>query len=203
MVVRCYVRASVAAEPPDETIKRLRALETAGRIQRLHVEVWPDKVRLPEHTAHDRIVDTYRLFERWAENNGVNLEPAFARRDCESVFENASWQELILPVICLAVYRDGEFVGVYPHSDGGETVTVRDALAGIETGTLPTPTSEERWQPVAPSPGLCPECRGDLVNGQGLYLCPDCEWSGIATPTGSYRELEELFRERSVTPSSA
>jgi len=203
LVVRCYVRASVAAEPPDETIKRLRAQETAGRIERMHVEVWPDKIRLSDRTSNDRIVDTYRLFERWADNNGVDLEPAFVWRNCESVFTNSSWEELILPVICLAVYRDGEFVAVYPHSNGGETVTVRDALAGIETEILPTPASGERRQPVTPSPGPCPDCRGDLINGQGLYLCPGCGWAGIATSTRSYRQVEELLRDRVVSFSSA
>lgn len=26
--------------------------------------------------------------------------------------------------------------------------------------------------------GDCPTCSGDVVNGQGLYSCPDCGWTG-------------------------
>jgi len=195
LVVRCHVRASVAAEPPDETIKRLRTHEASGRIERMHVEVWPEKIRLPERTSHDRIVDTYRLFERWAEEEGVDLEPAFTSRSCESVFSNSSWEELILPVICLAAYRNGTIVGIYPHSSDEKTVTVRDALAGIESGKLPTPDGGGRS--ATPTPGRCPDCRGGMVNGQGLYVCPDCDWHGIATSNRSYRSIGELLPDRS------
>lgn len=139
MTIKCYVRMSVAAEPVDETIQKLQAFDEEGLFERLLVNVWPDKVRLPESTSHDRVVDTYRLFKDWADEHGVRLDPAFTRQRCTSQFTGKTWEELITPVICLAVYDDGSLVGVYPHLDDDEVVTVRDALTGLEAGRLPTP----------------------------------------------------------------
>lgn len=188
--VRCYVRTSVAAEPVDEAVKTLRTCEEEGRVDRLLVDVWPDSVRLPDPASHDRVVDAYRLFREWAEDQGVDLDPAFIRRECRSQFTGAAWEELITPVICLAVYREGELVGVYPHTDDGEVVTVGDALAGIETGALPAPAADGSHQTGSSGLGTCPVCGGDLVDGQGLYLCTGCAWLGVATGPRGYRRVQ-------------
>lgn len=39
-----------------------------------------------------------------------------------------------------------------------------------ETDPNPTVTRETT---------TCPDCDADLVNGQGLATCVDCEWSGL------------------------
>lgn len=198
LTIQCYVRTSVAAAPVDETIKTLRSYEEEGRVKRVLVDVWPDKVRVPEPTSHDRVLDVYRLFEEWADRQGVRLDPAFDRQTCTSQFTDNTWEEVITPVICVAVYREGELVGVYPHVDDGEVVTVGDALEHIEAGTVPTTASEDRSPSAETSPGACPACDGDLIDGQGLYTCPDCEWFGITTASGTYRRVDPPSRDRLV-----
>jgi hypothetical protein len=179
--VRCYVRPSVAPEPVAETVERLRSLGATGRVGRVLVEAWPGRV-LPESTTGERVADTYRLFREWADDHDLGLTPAFGRRRCRSAYTDTTWEELVTPVVCLAVHDHGRLVAVYPHTDEDAVVTVGDALDAIEGGTLAGSTDRD-WgdADAASEPATataCPGCGGSLLNGQGLYVCPDCGWSG-------------------------
>lgn len=40
--------------------------------------------------------------------------------------------------------------------------------------------------PRRSSSGVCPGCESALVNGQGLYHCPECGWSGTSQGTAYF-----------------
>jgi len=107
----------------------------------------------------------------------------FEVRTTSATFTDADAAVLVTPLIAVAVYRGDRLHGVYPHSDGEDTYTVADAIATLRTGEVPTPLgTAPAPEPVRPDG--CPDCGGDLVDGQGLLGCVDCEWTGTATENG-------------------
>jgi hypothetical protein len=79
------------------------------------------------------VLDDYERFRTWADNDGVSLEPAFARRTRTTLGGDGPVAFLLLPVVCLAVRVDGDLVTVAPHSTGATAYTVTDALSDVET----------------------------------------------------------------------
>lgn len=47
----------------------------------------------------------------------------------------------------------------------------------------------------------CPACGTRFVTGQGVYACPDCDWTGIATGPGQYRAIPVDERPDHSRPS--
>jgi hypothetical protein len=92
-------------------------------------------------------------------------------------------------VLCLALYRDERLVSVFPHSDADETYTVEHVLDRLEADELPRPLSGRLEVPDARS---CPECEATLLNGQGLFICPDCGWTGTLSNEGRGSDLEQV-----------
>lgn len=180
--VACHVRATSLVAPVDETVERLREFTDEGVVDDLTVETWPDEVVIDEETEDDPAVERYRRFGEWAEDADVSLRPAFTVRERTTLVEDRPKTALVLPVCCLAVYRDGELACVAPHRDGDETYTVDDALADLERGTRlgSAPTREGPPVPTTPldAPERCPACDRTVVNGQGVYACPACSWRG-------------------------
>ena len=150
VTVDCYVRAPSLAEPVDEVITRVRAYEQQGTIDGLAVEAWPNEVCLSGETEGGSVHEQYERFERWAGERGVSLEPAFTRRERTTLVSDETETVLVLPVACLAVSVDGELVRLAPCSVNGETYTISDALADIETmpGNPPPELSDFPPRPV-------------------------------------------------------
>lgn len=181
--VACHVRAPMLIEPIDSHVETLRACEQEGAIDSLVLRSWPDKVALTESSPFQEAVEAFERFERWAEGRGVSVRPPFEVRSVESRISDTEREVLSTPLIAVAVYRDEHLTGVYPHTDGDETYTVADAIAKLRTGEAPTPFGDDLTPTPVDAAG-CPDCGGDLVDGQGLFGCVDCEWVGVARGDG-------------------
>lgn len=202
LTVSCHVRAPMLLEPVDAHVETLQASAADGQIDELVLRSWPEQVtRSPESPERD-VLERFESFRSWADSAGVEVQPPFETRTRKSMVSGAETDLLVLPLICVALYDEaGGLVGVYPHSADGETYTVEDAIARLRTGEVPvplsaTPTRVERGD-------LCPECKGLLVNGQGVYSCPDCAWIGTVGPSGAYEGLPPTRAGEAVKVSVA
>lgn len=185
----CHARTPLVLDPVEERIERARACERTDLLDRVVVRSWPDTVRFDDDGPHREVLDEFGRFEEWARRRGVSIRPPFETRTRTSIVEDDDVEVLVTPVLCLAVYRDERLVAVFPHSDGEVTYTVEDALDRIEAEELPRPL--EAAPPAVSSPKACPDCGGELLNGQGLFICPDCAWTGTLTEEG-LSELEAV-----------
>lgn len=109
--------------------ERVRRLEGRPGIEGTRVRRWPDRIIADETTA---VVGLVREFETWAMEHDRSLEPCFGRREVEPGFADERYEQIVLPIVCLAVYRDGRLDRVAPHVDGGRPYTVPDCIAELE-----------------------------------------------------------------------
>jgi hypothetical protein len=123
-----------ANDQQNLVVRRLRALEDAGHIDGYDVSVWSGRVRLTG-TERPPVVGTYYSFARWADTAGVDISPFFTVRERES-FVDGTARELVLPVMCLAVWTDDGLETVAPNVRDGETTTVEDCLDGLADSRL-------------------------------------------------------------------
>ena len=87
-------------------INRLGRLRAAGVIEEFEVQTWPDEVVLSDGATTDDAVQTFERFERWADERGVSVRPAFDVRTLSSLV-GRSREVLTLPMMSLAVSADG------------------------------------------------------------------------------------------------
>ncbi|ARS91595.1 HTH domain-containing protein [Natrarchaeobaculum aegyptiacum] len=187
LTVVCHVRAPLLLEPIDRQVETLTACESEGAIDDVLVRSWPKEVSLSESTPHQEVLESYERFSEWADRRGVSIEPPFRTRTNTSQITGETTELLVTPLCCLEVYADDDLVGVFPHTDGDETVTTDEVIAQLRTGEVPTPlgatptrVESESWE--------CPTCGGPLVDGQGLFACSECGWLGTVAPTGDLLE---------------
>lgn len=185
----CHARTPLVLDPIEERIERARTCERTDLVDQVVVRSWPDTVRFDDDGPHREVLEEYRRFQEWADRRGVSIHPPFETRTRTSIVEDDGVEVLVTPVLCLAVYRDQRLVSVFPHTEGEETYTVADALDRLEADELPRPL--EAAPPAISSPKSCPDCDGNLLNGQGLFICPDCAWTGTLSREG-WSELEAV-----------
>lgn len=181
IAVECYARASSLAGPVEDAVDALYALDAAGRIDDLTVWSWPAEVALSD-LIRSRAVECFFRFQRWAAARGASVRPAFALETREYVTGERQ-RVLITPVVCLAVYAGDELRGVYPHSTEDAVHTVRDAIEALERGEFGTGSG----RPRSTTDDACPVCGDALLDGQGLYTCPGCGWTGRLARAGQHR----------------
>lgn len=71
-------------------------------------------------------------FHEWATDAGVELAPCFEMRRCYAERSVEKRTELVLPVLCLAVYEGERLVELAPHATAEGVVTVTDSLERLE-----------------------------------------------------------------------
>lgn len=129
--------------PRAEVIDRLSALAARDAIGGFTVETWPDELAISEHTERGSVVERFKEFLLWADEHDRSITPPFERRTV-SPLVGESREVLTLPIMCLAVYEDGDLRGVYPNSDGEGTVSVTDYLDACDSAddgvTVPVDT---------------------------------------------------------------
>lgn len=179
----CHARTPLVLDPVEERVERARNCEGNGLVDAVMVRSWPDAVRLDPDGQRDEVVAEYERFTRWAERRGVGVEPPFETRTRSSIVEDDGVDVLVTPILCLAVYRDERLVGVYPHADREETYPVDRALERLEAGELPRPLGRSGGEEAAAR--RCPDCDEPLLNGQGVFVCTDCAWTGTFTAGGA------------------
>lgn len=144
--IELFVRSqSASAVRPQQqaVIERLASLERRGVIDEFDVRVWGAEMCLTtaseETTCYTETIDRLEAFETWASRAGVSLDRTFQHRDRQSTVTGEDYTAIIVPVMCLVVYRDGELRCVSPHDDEAVTRTVHDVLdcLAAENSTKP------------------------------------------------------------------
>lgn len=193
----CHARTPLVLDPVESRIERAQACENGDFVDTVVVRSWPDTVRLDDAGPHREVVEEFRRFSRWAENHGVTVEPPFETRTRASIVEDGGIEVLATPVLSLALYRNDRLAAVFPHTDGERTYTIADALDRLEAGELPRPIRGSSTE--VPETKCCPDCGAELVNGQGVFVCPDCGWSGIPSADGWEVPAAEVEAPRQIT----
>jgi hypothetical protein len=142
-VVELYTRAG----GPDvwnhqrRTLDALDRLEQEGVVDEVSHDVWAETVplagRMSETTFHRRTVERVREFEDWAIRRDRHVSLPFDREERSSEFTGEHHHLLRVPAVCLAVYENGDLVGVFPRQEHGETVTVDDLVETLRNETVP------------------------------------------------------------------
>ncbi|WP_436343646.1 HTH domain-containing protein [Natronorubrum sp. FCH18a] len=212
VTVVCHVRAPLLLEPVDRQIETLQACDSEGTIDDLLLRSWPKEIALTDNSPYQEALDSFERFEAWAADQGVSIRPPFQERTKTSQVTGETTDLLVTPLLCLELYADDELVGVFPHTDEGteETYTTDEAIASLRTGELPTPLAgsreSEATEPTATeaSTNDCPDCGESLIDGQGLFACADCGWTGTVSETGQYvsQSTDARSTEREVTPEN-
>jgi hypothetical protein len=128
-----FGRAAVSGDQTRQRAveSRLRSLAEAGRIAAVDRRWWSARVRTPVEDDSPRAaaVEWFERLGRWAEREGVAVEPAFARHERASEFTGERYEEYVFPVLAVAVLRDDEVVAAAPHvAETGDQVGVRDVV---------------------------------------------------------------------------
>lgn len=184
----CHVRAPLLLEPVDRQVETLRACESEGAVDDLLLRSWPKEVTLTDDTPYQEALESFERFEQWADRRGVSIRPPFRERTATNQISGGTTDLLIMPMLCLELYADDELVGVFPHTDEDvdETYTTDEAIAALRTGELPTPLGGEPEDAAAANAtaDACPDCGASMIDGQGLFACPECGWLGTVSETG-------------------
>ncbi|WP_254764414.1 HTH domain-containing protein [Natrinema marinum] len=136
--------------PPDvidtlrETVARLRRLEERNGETDVRVKTW-GSVRPAIEALSDSglsVALTVDAFQSWADREGYTLTPAFERHETPSRGDHGTAaEEIRVPVVCVAVYEEGDIECVAPCSDGDRIYSVEDCLSALEEGRT-TPFTE-------------------------------------------------------------
>lgn len=132
-----FLRAAVptaARDRQEEVLARLGRLRTEGRIA-FDVHTWERRVRRDRSDAASMTaLRTFDEFAAWARDNGVGLVPFFMAREHDAWFDEQAYDELVLPIVCLAVYGGDQLRAVYPHTGADRSYSVDDLLTALEHG---------------------------------------------------------------------
>jgi hypothetical protein len=103
----------------------------------LSVSVWGREVGLSTTAARtdagEFVLDRVAAFREWADAHDVCVETFFETREVDSGLTGESYTALVLPVVCLAEYRDDEVHHVAPYTTGSAVHTVADRISALET----------------------------------------------------------------------
>ncbi|MEF8852593.1 MAG: HTH domain-containing protein [Haloarculaceae archaeon] len=139
--IELYVRSLLpdgAHGRQESVIERLERLDAEDGIADFSVIVWGKQVAPESAGAHteegEYILNRVAEFKQWALSNNVSLESFYQRQTVENETSDRSYDAMILPVMGLAEYADGELVHVAPCTDGRVVHTITDRLDRIERG---------------------------------------------------------------------
>ncbi len=200
VAVEAYTRPALLLDPVDAKIETLRDLAADGAVDEFAVHSWPGEVSVSDYGLYDDVVETFREFEDWADENDVHIRPPFSIRARESRFTGETTTVLVTPVVSVAVYLNDRLAAVYPHSDGDVHHPVSEAIAALKTGDLPIRRPVATGRTPEPDPataiaGGCDSCGGALVNVQGLLSCHDCLDADASSPRFDRRTRPSLGGE--------
>lgn len=141
-----FARESV---PPSVTcrqqafVERLRDRAEADTAVDLTVDTWSKQVSAPrDQRLSSAVRDRYTAFERVAAERGYRLEPAFRKRERTSVACDDTSTVVDLPVLCVALYEDGDLRDVFPRSVDGDVHPVDDVFTALDGSRTDSPSAE-------------------------------------------------------------
>jgi hypothetical protein len=126
----------------DAVIERLERLADTGQIDEFSLDVWGRQVSLSTAAARTdagrNVLDRVEEFRDWAAETDRSISSFFETRRVSSQVTDESYVALVLPMLTLAEYHDGELAAVAPCTDGDGVCTVPDRLDRLENGTTAT-----------------------------------------------------------------
>ena len=131
-----YMRTFVpdAAQRRQEAmLERMRDLRDRGKVDDVSVSRWSSQVCVSPGLEHDAAdgAEAYRELKDAVADTDLSIEPFFRER--QGTGEDR--RVVSLPVICVAVRRDGEITGIFPCSATDGTYSVTDCLDALEDET--------------------------------------------------------------------
>lgn len=127
-----YARGDLPGPATDRrntVAHELADIAASGSLDVFDVVHWAKRVPAEGQPAQERSLAAE--FRTWADEEGVQLAPCFDTRRCYGQQTGEKREELVMPVLCLAVYEGEALVEVAPHAEDGEIVTVADCLARL------------------------------------------------------------------------
>lgn len=144
ITILCYAREPIISDAVESNLELLKRCESGPLVDRVVLRGWPESVRVGgEESPTREVIRQFEQFEAWGDRHGVSVRPAFETRTRCSIADDEH-TVLVTPLLCLAVYRDRELSAVFPHTDDGETHTVRAAIETLLAGELPGPTQPSK-----------------------------------------------------------
>lgn len=141
--IELYVRSLMpdgAHERQEAVIERLETLDRNDEIDGFSVIVWGKQVSRESAAAHTEegtyILNRVAEFKQWALSNNVSLESFYQTTEVESEITD-DYSAMVLPVMGLAEYDDGELKHVAPCTKGDVVHTIMDRLDRLEAGEPP------------------------------------------------------------------
>lgn len=134
--VELFVRSLSPGAPSQQgdVIDQLQALEAAGHLDDLSIQVWGDRIApaIAQQTASGRqLLDRLTAFERWERDADASL-PAFDwRRTVTNLATEESCAVIALPTMALAEYVDGTLAHVAPCKRDGTCYSVADRVSAL------------------------------------------------------------------------
>jgi hypothetical protein len=151
--IELYVRSlspDGAQNRQEAVIERLQRLEADEEIADFSVIAWGKQIARDSAGAHTEegqyILNRVAEFKQWALSENVTLESFYQRQQVENDVTGESYTTLVLPVMGLAEYVDGELRHVAPCTDGDDVHTIMDRLEQLEAGE---PTGIEQSRDVS------------------------------------------------------
>lgn len=139
--IELYVRSLLpdgAHGRQEAVIERLERLESEDEIEGFSVIVWGKQIARESAGAHteegEYILNRVAEFKQWALSNNVSLESFYQKQVVENETTDESYTAMVLPIMGLAEYRDGELNHVAPCTKGDEVHTITNRLDRIERG---------------------------------------------------------------------
>lgn len=105
---------------PDEIRLRKKIMEDIentdlDNILDIEVGVWPKRVKVSDKRSWS-IIENYQRYRGWAEKNGLSLYPGFKRELIENNYINKHYEEIIFPIVSIAIYKNDDIVFVFPST---------------------------------------------------------------------------------------
>lgn len=149
--IELYVRSLMpdgAHERQEAVIERLDSLEQEGVIEDFSVIVWGKQISRDSAAAHTEegvyILNRVAEFKQWALSNNVSLESFYQTTEIASEITGEEYSTIVLPIMGLAEYQDGELTHVAPCTKGDVVHTIMDRLERLEAGEPPAIEQESR-----------------------------------------------------------
>ncbi|WP_135304359.1 HTH domain-containing protein [Haloarcula amylovorans] len=139
--IELYVRSLLpdgAHERQEAVIDQLDRLEREDEIAGYNVVVWGKQVATESAAANTEegkyILNRVAEFKQWALSNNVSLESFYQNSEVDSEVTDDAYDTMVLPVMGLAEYHEGELAHVAPCTKGDVVHTIMDRLERLEEG---------------------------------------------------------------------
>lgn len=129
--------APAESKQSQETIvDRLVNLRDAGHLREISLTVWGQRICtdsvLSTLDGGREIVNRIGDFYAFSGDSRVNISPFFQINKVESSITGESFQSIVPPSRCIAIYEGNRITGVFPCVIGDRTYSIDDALDVLE-----------------------------------------------------------------------